>query len=693
MNDNNKTNSSPEYTRNPKTPGTAQTPPPSPAAPAPVKASPAEKPDWQRTLLFAAVIVFAGLFVASPAFHGTWLWDDDQEITANGALTSPAGLKEIWKGNVGADYLPLKTTILWIEWQIWQYDNTCYHIINSIWHVINALLVWRLFSLLRIRWAWIGGLLFAIHPILVESVAWVSEQKNTISLIFMLLSAILYIKYYEGGKTGNLVGSLVLFVAALLSKSAVIMLPFCFVLYAWWRDDKFEARDLLMLAAVGGVMLAALGLGMTFSKVDGMYMIKYSLPGAAAAALFGWLWSMKKGPNWKYVYNFALTTLPYFIIVVLIAVVTVHFQYKNAIGAEIIPVGGYASRTVIAGCAVFFYLWKCIWPFDLIPIYPRWEVPESPALWMYLPWVAFAGLVCLFWYYRKTWGRHVIFGLGFFFGFLVPVLGFVTMSYMRITWVADHFVYISVIGIIGLVVAGAAALYEKISPRGKPWAMGAGMAALFLLSLNANLYSDIFLNETNMWRYTLSKNPNAWQAHSRYGKVLLDGGNRDAAFYHIQQSNRLRPDLAETNNNMGVLLLQKGRSPEALPYFKRAVELMPIGAFLVNYANALTQVGQGAEAAQYYEKLLRTEANNPVLLTNYGVALLQANRREEAVTALKRALEINPNLADARRNLEIAQGTAQTQPQPAQQDLRFPISNMPGTAGVPLQIPSIFLNK
>ncbi|MDF9832064.1 tetratricopeptide (TPR) repeat protein [Ereboglobus sp. PH5-5] len=904
------------------------------AAPEPLP-TPVVKHDWHRILLYAAIIVATGLFVASPAFHGTWLWDDDQEITANPALSSGlAGLKIIWKGDVGADYLPLKATILWLEWQLWQYDNSCYHIINSIWHVINALLVWQLLSLLRIRWAWIGGLLFAIHPVLVESVAWVSEQKNTISLIFMLLSAITFIKYHEGGKTGNLVASLVLFAAALLSKSAVIVLPFAFVLYKWWKDDNLELRDTPVFMALAS-FCAAVACGTivamrwlvgaetissqansTSSLIKEIIAPSGSLKFAAGMLValgITWglvqLWNKRKGPQWRSVRHLVLSTAPFFAMAIIVALVTVYFQHKNAIGAEVIPVGGWWSRIVIAGAAIFFYLKQCVWPFDpypLMPIYPRWEVPENPPLWMFLPWVAFIALVVLFWVYRKTWGKHLILGLGFFFGFLVPVLGFVDMSYMRITWVADHFLYISVIGVIGLMIAGAAKLYDCVSDKGKPWAMGAGIAALVLVAFNGNLYSDVFLNETNMWRYTLSKNPDAWQAHSRYGKVLLDSGNRDAAYYHIQQSNRLRPDLAETNNNMGVLLLQKGRNAEALPYFRRAMRLMPIGAFMVNYANALTQVQQGAEAAPVYEKIFRAESGpkftqmlrergyqtlqqllseqgnvtigdlvnspdgaalgkllktkcgdshervlglkggaaieeliklrvsdplddlrkartvdtlenlvkeesgaalekrlaekgilndllkldaagefrniftlkgsaaylalrkmrgsdayesmildmrdeplahllemrggdlfaklikadqrealsllrqmngtevfdvvcemmggdpmtrllsldggNAILLTNYGVALMQANRRDDAILALQKALRINPNLADARRNLEVALGKAQ--PQPAQQqDLRFPMSNVPGSAGVPLQIPSIFLNK
>jgi len=687
-----------------------------PAAPAP-EFEPAPKHDWFRIIVFAAIIVFAGLFVATPAFHGTWLWDDDQEISANADVQAASGnlnsLKRIWTpGVVGADYLPVKTTFLWIEWKVFtliglrhdttnpvDYQGTInigYHVINALFHILNALLIWYLFYRLKIRWAWLGGFLFAIHPVLVESVAWVTEQKNTLSLIFMLLSIIAFINYDERGRVRDIIVSLLMFTLAALSKSAVIMLPFCFVLYVWWRDNKFWWRDLFVVGAIGGVYAALYGVYMAVKTGNSsQYLVYCTLIGlgvAAVCAAIWWLvrtdkerhagrcdlllvaaagvaavavvgvisvllaalsvmswdflylkmilaglcavpfivvWWMTKGSEWKRTGIFALIMVPFFAVAIGVALITVHWQFEKAIGAELIPVGGYISRIATAGMATWFYLWKCIWPFHLfsapnplsttsffdstfrsglIPIYQRWDVVHPTFMQLVVPWLAFFAVLALCIYKNcigKQWGRHVILGLGFFFGNLVPALGIVMMSYMRITWVADHFVYISIIGVLGLVVAAASLIYDKIPAKGKPWYLGVGAAALFFLSFYSSFYSDRFLNESNMWLYTLSKNPDAWQAHSRFGKVLLDHQRTDDAFYHIQQSNRLRPDLAETNNNMGVLLLQKKRGAEGLPYFRRAVRLMPIGAFLFNYANALTQQGQGAEAVPAYEKLLR----------------------------------------------------------------------------------------
>ncbi|MDR0901804.1 MAG: tetratricopeptide repeat protein [Opitutaceae bacterium] len=883
------------------------------------------RPWWryEQLLLRAAIILLAGLFVAAPAFHGTWLWDDDQEITANPALTSLAGLKAIWTGHAGADFLPLKSTILWLEWHIWEYDNTCYHIANTLFHLLNALLVWRLFSLLRIRWAWVGGLLFAIHPILMESVGWVSEQKNTISLALMIPALCAYIQFdeagdKEGGNEGNwkhhvggllciiasLAGACVLFglidcaavaraagnsmdkwinyiigglcaagiialhfgayvlfnkagkwkyyavslvvitvsllcawllcgpghdgggrwqyygllfpgviallmcvyllrneggkwnyyaigllcfIASLLCKSAGVMLPFLLLLYDWWKHDKLRPRDLLLISAMG-CALGALFLGglafETWARLDIVklaaakypntespylyYLIretsiaKYLGVGAAfavACPVIGFAWwgtkntCLAKGDGWRHAWRFVLASIPFFVISVVVSVVTIHFQLKNAIGAEGIPVGGILSRTAIAGTSIWFYLGKCVWPFDLLPIYPKWEIGKlgmvdgkwtetAPPEWwqLIIPWVAFIAAFLVLWVAcRSNWrralrlgagfvfaslavilcfvlmsgagfaweqfkfwrwtisvpavflvlwviagfglmlmesihvpqtvprspsfARSLLFGLGFFLINLIPVLGFMTMSYMRITWAADHFVYISVIGIIALAVAGAAWVYDRAAPEWKPWALAAVMFALLCVGIDAHRYSGIFAGEAPMWQHTMRGNNDAWQAHSRYGKVMLDTGKFDAAFYHISQSNRLRPDLAETNNNMGVLLLQKKRVAEAIEFFRRSAETMPMPAFLLNYANALANNNRGAEAVPVYEKLIKEAPPNPVMQCNYGVALVQAGRREDAIAAFEAALKLNPNMPDAQRNLDSirASGTAAAQ--------------------------------
>jgi Tfp pilus assembly protein PilF len=652
---------------------------------------------FERVWLYAAIILLAGLFVAAPAFHGTWLWDDDQEITANPALvamkTAGDSLYAIWHGDVGADYLPVKSTVLWLEYQIWGVDNTGYHLATTFFHLINSLLIWVLFRKLGLRCAWLGGLIFAIHPILVESVAWVSEQKNTLSLALLLPSMIFYLRFDERLKAGrgeaamwNYLAALIFFVLSLLSKSSGVMMPFTILLFAWWKYANMSWRDLLCFATLGCVLSFFGGIAIYIWKEDFNTMVMM-MAAVIPGILLGWAWWQLKEKHWRDTLNAVYAALPFFLITIVICLVTVHFQFDKAIGAEGIPVP--KSPTLNAGVLIFFYTWKTIFPFDLCPIYPKWEFDPMDDMYLFALWPVLLGILYWFWLKRNTWGKHVLFGYGFFLIYLVPVLGFVTMSYMRITWAADHFLYISAIGIIALFVALIDKLYSAVPLHYKKAALTTIIAILAVTTGYAHFYSGIFLNEAAMWTFTLSKNENAWQAHSRYGKVLLDSGNIDAAFYHIYHSNRLRPDLAETNNNMGVLLMQKGRPLEAIPYMQKAATIMPDAIpFRVNLANLLANTGHPREALPHYEYVLGRDGNNPILHTNYGFALYQDGQRDRAIAEFRTALNIDPNQANAKKFLELAlnnqplvppQQQQQAAPQ-AQQSL-LPPPPVPGTAG------------
>ncbi len=609
---------------------------PDPASAAEIDA-PAES--FEMRMCKVLLILLTGLFVYSPAFHGGWLWDDDQEITANAVLADPAGLVQIWSGETGADYLPLKTSVQWMYFQVVKTNPTAWHLLNVVLHLANALLVWRLLSRLKVPQAWLGGLLFVAHPILVPSVAWVSELKNTLSLLFLLAAMLAWIRFDAKGRPGDYALAVVLFLAALLCKASVIMFPVVVILYAWWRSGLPDRES-----------------------ADFRFPALKSL--------------VEVLPKWvpSGVWRAVIASIPLFLISLGIGILTMKFQYDRAIGAEQIPVGDLTSRFATAGISIFFYLWQSFVPVWLLPIYPRWKVDPPPVL-MFLAWPLLVAILIGLWTKRASWGRHVLFGLGFFLINLFPIIGLLKMSYMRITWASDHFMYLPVLGLLGLVTAGAGIWYDRSGSDNRNLLLVCGVGVFAILTGLAHRYSGVYSGEYEMWTYTLKSNPDAWQAHSRLGKVLLERGDNDGAFEHIEASVRLRPDLAETHNNYGAMLEKKGDVDGAIRELKAAVERAPdIPIYKINLASLLVRTGRHAEGLEVYQRLLEISPDNPTFLCNLGVSQYFLGRNDEAISSFRRALEIQPDLKDAKENLAQAlkkkqEGGASVPPQVVPQPL------------------------
>lgn len=537
------------------------------------------------------LILLAGLFAFSPTFHGGWLWDDDYEVTANRALRTLPGLVEIWTGRKLPDYFPLKSTFLWIQYQLWQVNSTGYHLVTIFFHLVNSLLVWRLFDRLGIRMAWIGGLLFCIHPIVVESVAWVAEQKNTVSQFFLLSSMLCYLRFDKRRDIWDYWYAFLLFVAAMLCKTSVVMLPLVLLLYCWWKRGCISKHEILM-------------------------------------------------------------SIPFFVTAVLLGLLMIWLQFQRAIGGEGIPVGGFFSRLATAGMSTMFYLSKCILPVDLMPIYPRWEV-DPPSWIQFLPWGLLLGAIVFFYSKRATWGKDVLFGFGFFLLNLVPVMGFITMSYMRITWAADHFLYLPLIGLLGLFCEGIGRFYETTSRAKRPFLEGVALGGFGLLLYTSFSYASIFVNEAVMWSYNLKRNPNAWQAHCRYAMTLINKGELEAAYSHLIVAVKLRPDLAEIRNNLGVILQRWNRIEEALERFREARDRATYESmYSQNLANALIVAQKYSEAMFVFGQLIKMHPNNAALLNNYGTVLYNNGFREKAIEEFEKALKLDPKLSSARTNLQ-----------------------------------------
>jgi len=584
---------------------------------------------WKCFLLQVMVIVVLGLWVFWPALHGDWLWDDALLISKNPLVHDPDGLWKIWfEPNRLMDYFPLKVSVEWLEWHLWGNDTFNYHLTTLILHLVGALLVWRLFSKLGLRLAWLGGLIFAIHPVVVESVAWISEIKNTLSLPPLLWAMCALIDYDERGSRRDYFLALGLFLAAMLCKTTVVMLPVVILLYAWWKRGRIGWSD-----------------------------VKVSLPFFAVSLALG--------------------------------LTTIWFLHHHAITKLLaIPMGGFFSRLALAGLSLAFYFSKCFWPVGLAPIYPKWIV-DPPSLVQFLPWPILVGVVGWLWAKRATWGRHALLGLGFFLINLAPFIGFVAGSYMSFTWVMDHLLYLPLIGLVGVVVAVMGQVEEKLSRSVRPFAIGIVGSVIGLLAYGSHEYSKLFVNEETFWAYTLQENPEAWLAHNNLGLILSEKGQMAEAKEHYRQAFELNPDYAaahynlgntllhenqvseameqfnlalksypdyaEAHTNLGNAFLQMSRFPQAIEQYEYAIRINPgIAATHNDLGLALSQTKRMNEAVEQFEQALKIAPQNPIMRSNLGDALMTVNQIPEAIEQYEEAIQINPNYIEARNSLGVA---------------------------------------
>jgi tetratricopeptide (TPR) repeat protein len=337
-------------------------------------------------------------------------------------------------------------------------------------------------------------------------------------------------------------------------------------------------------------------------------------------------------------------TLPYVVIAVVMGLVTIHFQNR---GHEAFKMGSYFSRLLGAGMAACFYLGKFLWPTELLPIYPGWTL-DTPTLVQVLPIPLLAVLFFGLWTQRRSWGRHVLFGLGFFLLNLLPVLGFLKMEYLTISPVADRFVYLPMIGLIGLVVAVFGLAEKRLARAFRPVGVGIVTAIFALMAWESHSYAGMFINQETLWTYTLQRNPGTWIAHNSLGLCLQKSGRLAEAMEQYDEALQIKPDYAEAHNNLGSDLLHAGRLAEAENQFKQALQINPdLAAAYNNLGYALQQSGRIAEAIECYEEALQINPNYIEAHNDLGNALLQTGRAAEAIEQYQEALQLNPDLAEA----------------------------------------------
>ncbi len=551
-----------------------------------------------RKLLQGLLIVAAGLWIFWPALHGDWLMDDDLYVTNNPLLRDLTGLGKIWfaPGSF-IEYYPIEESALWMLWQLWSTDTLGYHLANIVLHILSALLVWRLLGKLGLRLAWLGGLLFVIHPMAVESVAWISELKNTLSLPPFLLAMCAYIDYENRGKRKDYFLALGLFLVAMLCKISMAAFPAIILLYAWWKRGRIRWSDL-----------------------------KASAPFLAISMALGVVTILAGGS----------------------------FGQANHLHALAVPLGGFLSRLALVGLSISFYFAQFFWPMTPLPLYPQWSI-NPPSLMQFLPWPMLGGVFYWIWKKRESWGRHVLLGLGFFSINLAPFLGFISVSYMAFTWVMDHFLYIPMIGLIGLVVAGLGQVGNQLSASIRTCGMGVLAIVMALLTWESHWYAGKFVDQETLWAYTLQHNPDAWIVRYDWGVALVKAGRIPDAIVQYEESLRLSPLQPRPHNNLGSALVQVGRISDAMEQYQEALKLDPDFAEAhYNLSYTLIQSHQFPEAIEEAEKAIKLDPNYGDAYANMGATLLILNRFSDAIEPLQQALRVNPRNVNARYNFGSA---------------------------------------
>ncbi len=570
----------------------SHTAPPPPVAahlPGPGRALPA----WAPGVAVAVAAIVAYL----PVLRAGFVWDDDSYVTANAALRTLDGLRRIWlEPGAVAQYYPLTFTTLWLEYRAWGLAPLGYHLSNVLLHALASVLLWRVLLRLDVPGAALGAALFALHPVHVESVAWVTERKNVLSGVFYLGAALAYLRWALPRACEPPAGwrmyaaALGCFVAALLAKTVTCTLPVALLVVVWWKRGRLRAADILPLAPV---LVAGIAAGLGTAWLERMHV------GARGAA-----WDLS-----------------------------------------------LADRILIAGRAVWFYLWSLVWPVRLTFIYPRWTI-DAGVWWQWVfPLAALAALGGL-------WAARGRIGLGpfvaaLFFGItLGPALGFVDVYPMRYSFVADHFQYLASIGPLAL----AAALATRVRWQERRLAAGAVLALLAVLTWRQTLaYADA---ET-LWRDTLAKNPGATMAHVNLGVLLQQAGRLDEAAAAFERALVLEPDAADGHLNLANVRHAQGRTAEAEAGFRAALRLDPGNAAAhLNLANTLAARGALADAVPLYERALALRPRYADAHNNLANVLAMQGRTEEAVPHWEAALAIDPGYAEAHRNLALVLANA-----------------------------------
>jgi tetratricopeptide (TPR) repeat protein len=552
------------------------------------------RPGGRRDLLLSALLFASAVIAYFPAHAGGLLLDDDLHITAPG-LRSLGGLWRIWF-DVGAtqQYYPVLHSAFWLEHRLWGDSVAGYHLFNVLLHAGASGLIVVLMRRMRLPGGWLAAFVFALHPVCVESVAWIAEQKNTLSTVFALGAAIFYMDFDGSRRLSRYWLAIGLFALALLSKTVVVTLPAVLLVVIWWRSGRIGVRRDV------GPLLPWFALGAAASLIT--FSVEHTLLTGVGA-------------------QFRLTLL---------------------------------ERILLAGRALWFYVGELVWPSGLTFFYPKWEV-SAGALWQYLYPVAAVALAIGLWMLSRR-SRGPLAAFLCFAGTLVPVLGFFNVEWFVFSYVADHLQYLSILCFVIPVAAALTLGTRRLSGGARRLAMGAACAWVAILGILTWGQCERYADPVTFYRVALAHNPASGAAHNNLGAVLVGlPGRMPEAIAEFEAALRLNPNAPDGHENLGAALMKDpARRAEAVDHLETALRLRPGRKSTHDrLAEALSGLpGRMPDAVAEYQAALRIDPNDPVDHNFLGVALMEdPGRLGEAAEQFEEAISLRPDYPQAHNNL------------------------------------------
>jgi Flp pilus assembly protein TadD len=586
-----------------------------------------------RAVWISLALIAASAFIYAPVRHHDFVaWDDPVYVSENlrvGAGLTWSGVRWALTTGYMANWHPLTWLSYMLDVQLFGAGAGAQLLTNLLLHALNALL---LFGFLHAMTGALGrsgfvAALFAVHPLHVESVAWVSERKDVLSTLFGLLALWAYLEYTRRTKRTAYLIVVLFFALSLMAKPMLVTLPFVMLLLDYWPLGRLSPDS---------------------DRHAVMRLVREKLP--------------------------------LFLMVVACSIITVVTQLRaGAVSA--LATTPLDQRVANALAAYVGYIGKMLWPSGLAAFYPIVRLTSGAAIWS----AAVLGAVS---YAVLRWSRkrpYLTVGWLWYLGTLLPVIGLVQVGSQAM---ADRYTYFPSIGLFVILAWGVRDLFAE-RPHGRRLLPAAAGILVLVCAVAARAQVAYWTNSLTLWTHALDVDPGNDVAQYLLGDALVRGGRVTEALPHYHEALRLKPDNAEAHDSLGFALASQGKLDDAIPEYTEALRLKPafaeahanlgqaladcgkiqdaiaqfeealrINPELINARNdlgiALANEGKSAEAIAQFWEVLRLTPTNPDAHNNLGILLAGQGRIGKAVEQFSEALRLRPDFALARENLKIA---------------------------------------